>query len=246
MLFYIITAVLIGNIISVLGATLLLKLKNELLTKLTREVNAFAGGILLGAAFIGMLPKAIEQAGSFVSYFVLAGILFFFLLEKLMLWRFCADEHCDRHNKAGALMLMAGDSFHNLLDGIVIAAAFLQSISFGFVVAISVFAHELPQEIADFGVMIRAGISKRKAIIINIASGLTAIIGAVFAWYFAVQTKIALPYILAFSASGFIYISLADLIPQLHKKYDFRESTKQFLLILSGLLVIFISVYQKP
>jgi zinc and cadmium transporter len=201
---------------------------------------------LLGAAFIGMLPNAVKLAGYQISYAILGGILFFFVIEKIMLWRICADQNCDRHSKAGALMLMIGDSFHNFLDGIVIAAAFLHSPSFGVVVALSVFAHEIPQEIADFGVMLKAGFSKQKAIMYNLFSGLTAIAGALLAWYSGVYTQKAMPYILALSAAGFIYIALADLIPELHRKTNAHQSIVQFLLLIAGISVILISIITKP
>lgn len=246
MIWHILIAVLLGNIGSVLVASLMLKISDEKLQALTKHINAFAGGTLLGAAFLGMLPNAFKQAGYQVSYIVLAGILFFFIIEKVMLWRICNNENCDRHSKAGALMLMIGDSFHNFLDGIVIAAAFLHSTSFGIVVAISVFAHEIPQEVADFGVMIKSGFSKSKSVWYNIFSGFTAIIGALLALYAGMYTKIALPYILALSAAGFIYIALADLIPELHRKYGLKQSVYQFLLLLSGIMVIIISILYKP
>ena len=243
---YILIAVLFGNIGSVMLASLLLRIGSHKLQQLTKHINAFAGGTLLGAAFIGMLPNAVKLGGFQVSYAILGGILFFFLIEKVMLWRICADEHCDRHSKAGALMLMVGDSFHNFLDGIVIAAAFLHSSSFGVVVALSVFAHEIPQEVADFGVMIKSGFSKRKAVFYNLFSGFTAILGALLAWYWGVYTQMAMPFILAVSAAGFIYIALADLIPELHRRSSFGQSFTQFLLLLAGISVIVISILTKP
>lgn len=246
MIGYILIAVLVGNIGSVLLASIMLSIGIEHLQKLATHINAFAGGTLLGAAFIGMLPNAVKLAGYQISYAILGGILFFFVIEKIMLWRICADQNCDRHSKAGALMLMIGDSFHNFLDGIVIAAAFLHSPSFGVVVALSVFAHEIPQEIADFGVMLKAGFSKQKAIMYNLFSGLTAIAGALLAWYSGVYTQKAMPYILALSAAGFIYIALADLIPELHRKTNAHQSIVQFLLLIAGISVILISIITKP
>lgn len=246
MILYIFLAVLIGNIGSVIMASLVLRLKKENLQKVTRHINAFAGGTLLGAAFIGMLPNAINIGGEAISYVVLGGILFFFLIEKIMIWRVCTDENCDRHSRAGAMMLMIGDSFHNFLDGIVIAAAFLHSVSFGIVVALSVFAHEIPQEVADFGVIIKAGFSKRKAILMNLLSGLTAFLGAMLAWSSALSAEKSMPYIFAISAAGFIYIALADLIPELHKKNSTQQSVYQFVFLIAGICVIILSVITKP
>lgn len=245
MIEYIIIAVVIGNVVSVLGASLLLKIGDNLLQKILKHIYAFAGGTLLGAAFLGMIPKAIKLSGFEISYYILGGILFFFVIEKIMLWRMCADENCDRHGKTGAMMLMIGDSFHNFLDGVVIAASFLHSPAFGFVVALSVFAHELPQELADFGVLIKAGYSKKKAFLLNFFSGFSALLGAVLAWYAKETTEMATPFILAVSAASFIYIALADLIPELHRKTAARESFFQFLLLLLGIIVILISVLFK-
>jgi zinc and cadmium transporter len=242
----IIAAVFIGNVASVLLASLLLRLNSSRLQKSIRHINAFAGGTLLGAAFLGMLPNAVKQLNYQASYIVLGGILFFFVIEKVMLWRVCNNEHCNRHSQSGALMLMIGDSFHNFLDGIVIAAAFLNNQAFGIIVAISVFAHEIPQEVADFGVMIKAGFSKQKTIWYNIFSGFTAFAGAFAAWFYGVYTQMALPYILAISAAGFIYIALADLIPDLHRKSSFKEASVQFLLLLTGIGVIIVSIMYKP
>lgn len=246
MIEYILLAVVLGNIGSVLVASLMLQFNDVKLQKMLKHINAFAGGTLLGAAFLGMLPNSIKLGGYMVSYAVLGGILFFFIVEKIMIWRVCADQNCDRHGKAGALMLMIGDSFHNFLDGIVIAAAFLHSPSFGIVVAISVFAHEIPQEVADFGVMLKAGFSKRKAIFYNLFSGLSAIAGAFLAWYSGYYIKLAMPFILALSAAGFIYIALADLIPELHRKSSIGQSMVQFLLLLAGIAVIIVSIITKP
>ncbi len=246
MVVYVILAVLIGNIGSVLMASIILLLNRNNLQKVTRHINAFAGGTLLGAAFIGMLPNAINMGGVAVSYVVLGGIMFFFVIEKVMIWRICTDENCDRHSKSGAMMLMIGDSFHNFLDGIVIAAAFLHSVSFGIVVAISVFAHEIPQEVADFGVIIKAGFSKRKAIVMNLLSGLTAFLGALLAWFSVFTTEHFMPFVFAISASGFIYIALADLIPELHKKSSIKQSVFQFVFLIAGICVIIISVITKP
>jgi len=246
MIWYVLLAVLAGNIGSVLLASLMLRLNSEHLQKITKHINAFAGGTLLGAAFLGMLPNAIKLGGYQISYTVLIGILFFFIIEKIMLWRICTDENCDRHSKAGALMLMIGDSFHNFLDGIVIAAAFLYSPSFGIAVTISVFAHEIPQEVADFGVMLKAGFSKQKAILYNIFSGFTAIAGAFLAWHQGLYTKMAMPYILALSAAGFIYIALADLVPEMHRKTGVRQSVFQFILLIAGISVIILSIITKP
>jgi zinc and cadmium transporter len=242
-----ILTVVIASMGSIFLASLMLKLNDNLLQKLIKNVNAFAGGTLLGAAFIGMLPKAFSMAdAATVSYVVLSGIVFFFVVEKIMLWRFCSNPDCDRHNQAGALMLLFGGGFHSMLDGIIIAAAFFHSSSFGLVVSISIFTHEIARQIGNFGVLLKAGYSKRKALAYNIAAGLMAIVGAGIAYLFAEKTANMLPYIFAFSAAGFIYVSLADLIPELHRKTNARQSVLQFILLIAGISVIIISIITKP
>ncbi len=243
MIISILLAVIIGNILSVAAASIIFKINDSVLQKMLKHIYAFSGGTLLGAAFLGMLPNAINQIGFHASYYVLIGVLFFFLTEKFMLWRICVDENCVRHKKSGALMLMIGDSFHNFLDGVVITAAFFNSPTFGIVVAITVFAHELPQEIADFGVMLKAGYSKHKAFAFNLFSGATAILGALLAWYAKDITEKATPFVLSLSAASFIYIALADLIPELHRATKIGETIKQFLLLGLGILVIVISIF---
>jgi len=224
----------------------MLKLNDNLLQKLVKNVNAFAGGTLLGAAFIGMLPRAFSMAdAATVSYVVLSGIVFFFVVEKIMLWRFCNNPDCDRHRQAGALMLLFGGGFHSMLDGIIIAAAFFHSSSLGLVVSISIFTHEIARQIGNFGVLLKTGYSKRKALAYNISAGLMAIVGAGIAYFFAEKTANMLPYIFAFSAAGFIYVSLADLIPELHRKTNARQSIFQFLLLITGISVIVISIISK-
>jgi len=246
MIFSLIILVLIGNIGSVMAASLLLKIPIKDLNHYLKHIYAFSGGTLLGAAFLGMIPNAIQKGGYEISYTILGGILFFFLIEKIILWRMCGNENCDRHEKAGASMLMIGDSFHNFIDGIVITAAFMQSPSFGIMVAISVFAHEIPQEVSDFGVLIKSGFTPRKAILLNVVSGCAALIGMFIAYYFETYTRSLTPYILAISAASFIYIALADLIPELHKKTTIKQSLFQFSLMLLGIVFIYLSIKNKP
>jgi len=170
---------------------------------------------------------------------VLAGIVLFFILEKLMIWRHCHDRRCKAHMTA-APMILLGDAFHNLTDGLVIAASFLSSIPIGIVAGLSIIAHEIPQEVGDFGILLHGGYSKRKALLLNTLSGLSTIPGAIIAYYALEIINQAIPYVMAISASSFLYIGLADLTPELHRSVRFRHAISQFILLLAGIGTILI------
>lgn len=199
-----------------------------------------AGGTLLGAAFLGMVPKAVSlMDSSIVLQLVLVGILFFFVLEKFILWRSCRNKECERHVQAVAPMILIGDAFHNAIDGIVIAASFLTSPEMGLFVTISVIFHEIPQELGDFGVLLKSGMTRKKALLYNMLSGSTAILTGIAAFFFLDTVKGIIPYVLAFSASSFLYIALADLIPEMHKKTRLVDSIVQIALVILGILLIY-------
>ncbi len=177
---------------------------------------------------------------------VLLGLLGFFVLEKLVLWRHCHADHCEVHapdqqsrdHSTGAMILI-GDSLHNFLDGILIAAAFLTDIHLGIVTSLAVAAHEIPQEVGDFAVLLHSGFSRSRAFLYNVLTSLTTVIGGVLS-YFALQPmQAALPYILAIAASSFIYIAVADLIPTLHQRVEGKAALQQVLLIAAGILLIY-------
>ncbi len=240
LLTYIIIAILIGSAGSVSLAGLLLLLKEDKLQKTATYLVSLAGGTLLGAAFLGMMPKAINLLnGSIILQITLIGIVVFFLIEKIILWRTCYNKDCERYQNASAPLILIGDAFHNFIDGIVIASAFLSSINFGILATIAVFAHEIPQELADFGVLIKNGYSAKKAFFYNMISGLTAIPAGILSYYYLGSTTKLIPYVLAFSAASFIYIALAGLVPQMHKKTQLKDSIIQFMLIILGILIIY-------
>jgi len=240
-LLYIIVAVIIGSVGSVGLAGLLFVFPNNKLIVISEMLISLAGGTLLGAAFIGMIPKAISLVDEKIMIldYVLLGILVFFVIEKFILWRACYNKDCTRHQNASAQLILIGDAFHNFIDGVIIVTAFHASIPFGIGISFSVFAHEVPQEIADFGILIKNGFSRKKAIVFNMLSAVTALIGA-FVAYFALDiVKSIVPYVLAFSASSFIYIALADLVPQMHKTTKIKKSISQILLIIFGIGIIY-------
>jgi len=257
---WIIVFSLAGGLLSVLLAALFLVVKQPLRSRLIPHLVSFAIGTLLGAAFLGLLPHALvaisDQQIHQIFLVVLLGLLIFFLLEKLLLWRHCHSEHCEAHDldinntmKGGSdhphqvtgTLIMVGDSVHNFIDGVLISAAFLTDFHLGVVTAVAIAAHEIPQEIGDFAVLLHSGFSRRKALLFNILSSLTTIVGAVLAYYSLVNITQLLPFILALAASSFIYIAVADLIPGLHKRAELKHTIQQLVLISLGVTVIFIS-----
>lgn len=238
---YLLFALTLGSVGSVALAGLMLLLKPKILDKISSYLIYFAGGTLLGAALLGMIPKAISLSDNKnVFLFILIGIVFFFLLEKFILWRSCRNKNCERHIHAVAPLVLIGDAFHNAIDGIVIAAAFLTSIELGIFVTFSVVLHEIPQELGDFGILIKSGLSKKKALIYNMLSGSAAILFGIIAYYFLETMQELIPIALAFSAASFLYIALAELIPEMHRKTALKETLIQIILIIMGISMIYI------
>lgn len=239
-LVFTIIALFAGSIGSVALASLLLLLKDDKLQKISTYLTYLAGGTLLGAAFLGMIPNALNMLEApNVLQLILGGILFFFVLEKIILWRSCHNKDCERHIHAAAPMILIGDAFHNAIDGIVIAASFLTSTELGVFVTLSVVFHEIPQELGDFGILLKSGMSKKKALFYNALSGSSAIVTGIIAYFFMQQLKAFVPYALAFSAASFLYISMAELIPEMHKKTKFKESIVQILFVIIGIFIIY-------
>jgi zinc and cadmium transporter len=211
--FLILLFTLLGSVGSIGLASLLLLFKKKQMKAVSAVLIPFAIGTLLGAAFGGMIPHAQEQlSGERIFPFIIGGLLLFFMLEKFALWRHCHEEPCEIHSQAGALILF-GDSLHNFVDGIVIAVAFTSSLSLGVTTSVAIIAHEIPQELGDFTILLDSGYTKVRAFVFNIISSLTALAGAIMAYFLLPMLLSLVPYILAVSAASFIYIALADLIP---------------------------------
>lgn len=213
---------------------------------------SFATGALLGAALLALLPHAIEAAGPDgthgIGIALAAGIIAFFMLEKMVLWRHCHADPCEAHTpqehhraSASATLILWGDAFHNTLDGVLIAAAFLTDVHLGIVTAIAVFTHEIPQEVGDLAILLQGGMTRRRAFLLNVAVSLASVIGAGLAYFLLATALQALPYALAIAAASFLYIAVADLIPGLHRRVDAPTSVQQVLLIAIGILVIALS-----
>ncbi len=217
---------------------------------LVPHLVSFATGALLGAALLALVPHALTAGvgAHGIGLALVAGIIAFFALEKMVLWRHCHVDACEAHGpqehhraKASATLILWGDAFHNTLDGVLIAAAFLTDMHLGIVTAVAVFAHEIPQEIGDLAILLNGGMPRRRAFALNVLVSLASVAGAVVAYFLLEQSLEALPYALAIAAASFLYIAVADLIPGLHRRVDARGSFQQVALIGLGILVIGLS-----
>jgi zinc and cadmium transporter len=319
---WIIAFTVLGGVLSVLAASGFLLLPVDARTRMLSPLVSFAIGTLLGAAFLGLLPSAIEQFGvnriETLTVTVLLGLLGFFLLEKMVIWRHCHTHDCEAHGSASApgdrmsggaeahgsasapgdsdvqgrtsaagdrvlgaamsgaaeahggasaghdhrstafnnpsastveeaqqaaagKLILIGDGIHNLVDGVLIAAAFLTDIHLGIVTGLAVIAHEIPQEVGDFAVLLNSGYSRAQAFLYNVLTSLTTVIGGVAAYLSLAHAQTILPYVLAVAAASFIYIAVADLIPGLHKRIGFRATAQQIGLIGLGVGAISIT-----
>jgi zinc and cadmium transporter len=277
---------LLGGVLSVSGAALVsLNISRAGLPVLI----SYAIGAMLGAVFLEILPEAIEHASSVqaVTGTVLIGILLFFALEKLVIWRHCHGDHCEVHaphddahcpenvdsentslvtstkfkpvlklqpnisakpqahihshdDGRSATMILIGDTFHNFVDGVLIASAFMVDIKVGIVTALAIIAHEIPQEVGDFLILLHSGYSKKKALWFNLGSSLATLLGAVLAYYFLQQATGAIPYILGLAAASLLYVAVADLIPSLHKRTELNATISQLSLIGLGVVTVWL------
>jgi len=241
-LIWIVAACLAGGVLSAVAAAFALTVRAAWIPTLV----SFAIGALLGAAFLDVIPHAFEHGDPHhTAMAILAGILGFFLLEKLLLWRHSheghesapAHPHGHDHGRSGALILV-GDTVHNFLDGVLIAAAFMESTELGIVAAIAIVAHEIPQEVGDFVILLHSGYSRAKAFLLNILSSLATVVGGV-GGYFALQELHGWqPMLLGVVAASMIYVAVADLIPGLHKRPELRATAQQVVLIGLGVGLI--------
>ncbi|MDH5648873.1 MAG: ZIP family metal transporter [Gammaproteobacteria bacterium] len=242
----------LGGVLSVAGAGLLLVLPRTLSQSMMPGLVSFAIGTLLGAAFLALLPHAFESRELIDTHkifaTVLAGLLMFFLLEKMVLWRHCHSHECEAHaidmehahNVAAGKLILIGDGIHNFVDGVLIAAAFLTDVHLGIVTALAVITHEIPQEVGDFAILLHSGFNRKRAFLYNMLSSITSVIGGIIAYVWLSEVQGILPYVLALAASSFIYIAVADLIPGLHKRIEFAATLQQAGLIAAGVITIYL------
>ncbi|MGD8784077.1 MAG: ZIP family metal transporter [Thioalkalispiraceae bacterium] len=240
----------IGGIFSAIAAAVFLLFPDRIRQAMLPHFVSFAIGALLGAAFLALIPHTLTEANGIefheLGLTLLIGVLGFFLMEKLVLWRHCHEHACEahtitdeQHSHAAGTLVLVGDAIHNLVDGVLIAAAFLTDLHLGVITTLAVAAHEIPQEVGDFAILLNSGYSKGKAFLFNVLASVTTVIGALVAYFSLSEAQTAVPYILAIAASSFIYIAVADLIPGLHKRVEFTETLRQITLIVLGIIVIY-------
>lgn len=246
---WIIVSSLLGGALSITGAALFAFSARASMVPL---LVSYAIGALLGAVFLEILPHAFELNSDVhaMAATVLFGILLFFTLEKLVLWRHCHHtEECEVHgvheghtdHGRSGLMIMVGDTFHNFVDGILIAAAFMVDVQVGIVTSLAIIAHEIPQEVGDFLILLHSGYTKRQAFTFNLLSSLATLVGGVLA-YFALQSmQGVVPYLLGIAAASMLYVAVADLIPGLHKRPEIKATIQQVSLIGLGIASIWLA-----
>jgi zinc and cadmium transporter len=250
-LVWIIAATAFGGMLSALLAGTFLTLAPQRRSSAMPHLISFATGAMLAAALLGLLPEAVEAVGPTrvpaIGAALLGGITLFFVLEKLVLWRHCHVEDCEPHQphdhghgreRAAGWLVLFGDGLHNVLDGVLIAAAFLTDVRLGLVTALAITAHEVPQELGGLAVLLNSGMPARRALAFNVLSSMTSVFGGL-AGYFALKHSLAaLPYAIAVAAASLLYVAVADLIPGLHRRVDPRGSAMQVLLIGLGVVTI--------
>ena len=193
----------------------------------------------MGGAFLHLIPEAIEQAEDThfdVMIIILIGFILFFIIEKVLHWRHCHKGKCDVHTFH--YMNLVGDSIHNFIDGLILAASFVTSIELGITTTIAIAAHEIPQEIGDFGVLIYGGFKKKKAIILNFIVALTVVFGGIVGYFISQSVKQATTFLLPFAAGGFIYIAATDLVPEIKKELDVKKYMATLIVFILGIMIM--------
>ncbi len=233
---YTIGSVLVVSLVSLVGI-IIIALNENKLRKLLLVLVSFAAGSLLGGAFIHLLPEAFEESHNteVLPFIILLGILFFFILEKILCWRHCHLPTTEDHPHPLGVNNMIGDGFHNLIDGMIIAGSYMVSIPVGIATTIAVLFHEIPQEIGDFGVLLHAGYTKKKALFYNFMTALTAVVGASLTLIIGSSVEKVHEYLIPFTIGGFIYIATADLIPEMKKEVDLKKSWLQLAALVGGI-----------
>ncbi len=230
-------SVFLVSLISLIGI-LTLSLKEKVLNKILIYFVSLSAGTLLGGAFIHLIPESFSHEGLNTPLYILIGILIFFILEKIIHWRHCHESHCEEHTHAFSYTIFFGDTLHNFIDGGLIAASFMVDVSLGIATTVAVALHEIPQEIGDFGALVYAGFSKVKALFFNFLSSLSAFVGAILVLTVGVGSGQVIEYLVPITAGGFIYIAMADLVPELHKSNKTSQSLGQLFFIILGVLAM--------
>jgi zinc and cadmium transporter len=249
----IVLATIIGGLISMAAAAWL---SMTVLAKLTPKLVSLSAGLLLGTAILHLMPEAFESKVDMhsLTWTLLLGLVSFFLLEKVAILRHNHHHEGDGHHhdhghdhheaRSGGMLILVGDAVHNFADGILIAAAFLADVRLGWITTAAIAAHEIPQEIGDFIVLLNAGYSRKRAFLFNALVSLSAVLGGVIGFYALAQSKDYLPYVLMLACSSFIYIALADLVPDMQRTKSAGGNWLQLTLMLSGIAIIAILTAQ--
>lgn len=239
-LFFSLISTIIISLFSLIGAFTYF-FSSKKLNKIALFLVAFSTGALLGGAFLHLLPEATKgSAGLSIYMYLLFGIIVFYLLERLLKWHHChGGAGCDVHTFT--YMSLIGDGVHNFIDGIVIVSAFHVSTEVGIATSVAIASHEIPQELADIGVLIHGGFSRVKALLWNLMSALTAVLGVVAGYFLMSNIEDFSSFLLPFAAGGFVYISMSDLIPELHKEKSLKKSMLYFALFIIGLLFMYLT-----
>ena len=231
---------LLGGLGGLLVASGILLINDSRRAQLVPWLVSYAVGALLGVSMLAILPETLEHLpASQVFATLLGGILIFFVLEKLVLWRHCHTHDCEVHD-GSVFPVVIGDAFHNFVDGAVIAAAVMTSVPLGISTALAVAAHEIPQEVGDFAILLHAGYSRSRALMLNVLSSAASAIGAIAAYFAFDMVPRMLPYVLALAAASFLYVAMADLIPGLHRGRTDASSMRQILLIGAGIATMLV------
>lgn len=240
---YIILFTLLGSVVSLIGGAILLT-NEKFAIKSSHFLSSFAAGSLLGAAFFDLLPEAQEASSGNHDLFlwILTGIMTFFILERFISWFHHHHDHPQKESQTLVPLVVIGDSLHNFIDGVAIAGTFLVSIPLGIVTTLAVAAHEIPQEIGDFGILLHAGMKRQKILLINFFSALTSLAGALLAYSLNSSIEDILPIFLSLTAGFFIYIALSDLIPEIHLEEKRKLAFFESVLLILGILTIYIFV----
>ncbi len=236
---YILLATFFVSLISFVGV-ICLALKENLLNKILLVLIGLSAGALMGGAFLHLLPEAVDKAtGLDVYLYVLLGFILFFLIEKVLHWRHCHKGECDVHTFQ--YMNLVGDSIHNFIDGMIMAASFIVSLPLGITTTIAISTHEIPQEIGDFGVLLYGGFSKKRAIMMNFLVALTAVLGGIVGFFVSSLIDNIVLFILPFAAGGFIYIAATDLVPEIRKELDMKKYMATRGVFICGILIMFVT-----
>ena len=237
--FYTLSSVIIVSLISLIGV-FTFSIDHKKLEKALIYLVSLSTGTLLGDAFIHLIPEAYEDSENklFVGLYILSGMLFFFIVEKFFHWRHCHHVPSEKHPHPFSYVILAGDTVHNFIDGLVIAASYLVSVPVGIATTIAVILHEIPQEIGDFGSLLYGGFSRAKALLFNLLSGMTAVVGAIVVLVINTNTLEMNNFLIPFAAGGFIYIASADLIPELHKNTEAKKSLLQIATFVAGIALM--------